>query len=102
MNNNLIQTDARTGYTYLPVTPSHILNWGGLAICDHCNQSIQHVGYLVFVLNSCICPHCFNEWIAHAHIYPDDLQTQRIHQGYWYGYHIRHGRIGKEVNDDEN
>lgn len=93
--NKLIQTDTRTGYTYLPVERHHMLNWGGLAVCDYCNQNMMH-GYLVFVLNSCICSRCLNEWLARATIYPEDLQFQHVNQDYWYEYHIRHGRIGKE------
>lgn len=100
MNNKLIQTDLRTGYTYLPVEHHHILNWGGLAICDHCNQNMPY-GYLVFILNSCICPTCFDEWLARATIYEDDLQLQRIHQGYWYEYHIRHGHID-HIKEDKH
>lgn len=74
------------GYTYLPVLPFHIFNWGGLGVCDDCNQDIQQ-GYLVFILNSCICSSCFNEWIARAKVYPEDLAYQEEHQADWYAWH---------------
>lgn len=48
------------GFTYLPVTRQDCLSWGGFGVCDFCNQNMQH-GYLVHVLNSCICSRC--EWI---------------------------------------
>ena len=67
------------GYTYLPVLPSHIYNWGGLGVCDDCNQDIQQ-GYLVFILNRCICADCFNEWVDRANVYLDYLAYQEEHQ----------------------
>ena len=91
--NKLIQTDTRTGYTYLPVLPQHILNWGGLGVCDFCNTNIITQGYLVFVLNSCVCPRCFHAWLSRALIYEEDLQYQQECQDYWYNYHIINGRI---------
>lgn len=80
------------GYTYLPVLPSHIYNWGGLGVCDDCNQNLTHGGYLVFILNRCICSDCFNEWVDHANVYPEDLAYQEEHQAAWYA---RHGFIIK-------
>lgn len=80
------------GYTYLPVHLSHILNWGGLGLCDLCNQNIQH-GYLVFVLNKCICSRCLNEWIERANVYPEDLAYQKENQLFFYDWHIQHGHI---------
>lgn len=82
------------GYTYLPVLPSHIYNWGGLGVCDSCNQDIQQ-GYLVFILNSCICSNCFNEWVDRAKVYPEDLAYQEEHQADWYAWHVRHGHISE-------
>jgi hypothetical protein len=91
--NNLIQTDHHTGYTYLPVSYYHVLNWGGLGLCDDCNTPLTDGGYLVFVLNRCLCPQCFHEWLARAISYEEDLQYQQEHQDNWYNYHIIHGRI---------
>ena len=80
------------GYTYLPVRSHHMFNWGGLGVCDDCNQNMQH-GYLVFILNRCICSKCLNEWIDRASIYPEDLAYQEENQSYWYDWHIRNGHI---------
>lgn len=88
----MIRTDKRTGYTYLPVTREHCYNWGGWAVCDHCNQEFFE-GYLVFVLNGCLCPSCFHDWIKRAKIYKEDLQYQQEHSQAWYDYHIKHGHI---------
>lgn len=85
------------GFTYLPVCAHHIFNWGGLGVCDTCNQNIQY-GYLVFVLNRCVCSKCLNEWIERCKsskkediIY--DLYQQDLHSKPWYDYHIEAGKI---------
>lgn len=75
------------GYTYLPVSSHHIFNWGGYGVCDDCNQSLTQGGYLVFILNSCICADCLNEWIDRANVYPEDLEYQEEHQADWYKWH---------------
>ena len=81
------------GYTFLPVKREHILNWGGFGVCDFCNGDIEHEGYLVFVLNSSICPDCFNNWLKTSKKYQEDLDLQEAHQSMWYDYHIRAGKI---------
>lgn len=85
------------GFTYLPVSSHHIFNWGGLSVCDSCNQNMQH-GYLVYILNSCICSHCLNEWIERCKtsnkedlVY--DLYQQDLYSKAWYDYHIKAGKI---------
>ena len=80
------------GYTYLPVHSHHIYNWGGLGVCDDCNQNLTHGGYLVFILNRCICADCLNEWIERSSHYPQedvdyDLNYQQQHQADWYKWH---------------
>jgi hypothetical protein len=72
------------GYTYLPVLPFHIYNWGGRGVCDSCNQDLTHGGYLVFILKRCICSDCFNEWVDRATVDPEDLACQEKEQSYWY------------------
>ena len=80
------------GFTYLPVSYLDCLSWGGFGICDFCNQNMQHA-YLVFVLNSCICSKCFNEWIERSKSYPQedvdyDLHIQEQYQDAWYKRHL--------------
>lgn len=79
------------GFTYMPVTYQDCLSWGGFGVCDSCNQNMQY-GYLVFVLNSCICSRCLNEWIERSSHYPQedvdyDLNYQQQHQTEWYKWH---------------
>lgn len=78
----------KQGYSYLPVTREEMLSWGGLAVCDSCNQNMSH-GYLIYILNSCYCARCFNEWQERAHHYPEDLQLQERYQDKWYQYHLQ-------------
>lgn len=85
------------GFTYLPVTYHNCINWGGFSVCDFCNTPFNE-GYLVFVLNSCICPNCFNDWLIRQREYSDedvayDLAFQEANQEPWYDYHIKHGHI---------
>ena len=79
------------GFTYLPVTRENCLNWGGFGVCDSCNQNMMH-GYLVHVLNSCICSRCLNEWIERSSHYSKediehDLRYQQENQDAWYKWH---------------
>ena len=79
------------GFTYMPVTYRDCINWGGFGVCDSCNQNMQY-GYLVHVLNSCICSKCLNEWIERSKTYPQedvdyDLRYQQEHQDAWYKWH---------------
>ncbi len=85
------------GFTYLPVSYLHCLNWGGFAVCDLCNTPFEE-GYLVFILNSCLCPSCFSDWEFRQSHYPDDdviqdLAFQEANQTPWYDRHIKKGGI---------
>lgn len=85
-----LQTTPR-GFTYMPVTYRDCINWGGFGVCDSCNQNMQY-GYLVHVLNSCICSRCLNEWIERSSHYPQedvdyDLHYQQENQDAWYKWH---------------
>ena len=86
-----MQTTSR-GFTYLPVSSDDCLSWGGFAVCDYCNASFEQ-GYLVFILNSCICPECMADWLTRQQSYTDDdvkqdLAFQEANQDEWYAYHI--------------
>lgn len=73
------------GFTYLPVTRQDCLSWGVFGVCDFCNQNMQH-GYLVHVLNSCICSRC--EWIERSSHYPqEDVDYDLQYQTEWYKWH---------------
>lgn len=59
-------------FDVVKTTNVECIEWGGYAICDHCNIEAG-TGYLVCVLNSWICPKCFNKWYEHAIRYPEDV-----------------------------
>lgn len=73
----------KQGYMYVEVTNQDCINWGGLGICDNCGKSFDK-GYLVFVLSSCICEECFNDWINVAKGYEEDLYFQSLHAESWF------------------
>ena len=86
-----MQTTSR-GFTYLPVSDQDCFSWGGFAICDYCNAPVAS-GYLVLVLNSCVCSECFADWLKRQKRYKkadvkQDLAYQEAYQDDWYGYHI--------------
>lgn len=59
------------GFKILPVTTEHILAWGGIGLCDSCNNRIIDGKYIA-VLNSCYCGKCFEDWHKHATNHPED------------------------------
>lgn len=86
-----MQTTSR-GFTYLPVTHDQCISWGGFAVCDFCNTSFQQ-GYLVFILNSALCPECMADWLKRQQSYStedvkEDLAFQEANQDAWYNWHL--------------
>ena len=75
------------GYSYIKVEHDECLEWGGLGICDSCLKPL-HPGYLVFILNSCMCEDCFNEWKARAKKYEDDIALQEANHLNYYKAHL--------------
>ncbi len=80
------------GFTYLPVSSKQCISWGGFAVCDFCNTPFEE-GYLVFILNSCLCPNCMSGWLKRQRKYPkkdvqQDLAYQEAHQDAWYNWHL--------------
>lgn len=74
------------GYSYVKCTKEDCLNWGGLAICDNCNKNFEE-GYLVYVLNSALCPECFEDWIKRSVQYEEDLRLQKRNHINYYKSH---------------
>lgn len=48
------------------------LSWGGMAVCDSCNQR-SSFGYFVAVLNLWKCPTCFKKWYESSKRYTEDI-----------------------------
>lgn len=66
----------KKGFKVIKVTLNDCLNWGGLGICDWCNECIGEYGYYVAVLNSVMCEKCYLEWYERAKNYPEDKRIE--------------------------
>ena len=64
------------GYSYVECTREECYSWGGMCVCDDCDHDINNVVYLVFMLGRAYCKKCFENWVKHSKIYPEDLQLQ--------------------------
>ena len=62
-------------FLVIETSMSECMMWGGMAICDSCNES-SHIGYYVAVLNHWMCPKCYNEWLQRAKRYEEDIPTE--------------------------
>lgn len=71
-----IKFKSEQGYVVYRCILPEIRSWGGLGICDFCGK-FNRIGYLVPVLNSCICPSCFDEWNNAHTMYPEDLPYEK-------------------------
>jgi hypothetical protein len=60
------------GFKVLPVTNNEIFGWGGLGVCDTCNNPVHNEGTFVAVLNSVYCKKCYEDWHKMAINYPED------------------------------
>ena len=76
------------GYYYADVTGSECLRWGGLGLCDSCNEPILDNGKLVWVLNSCYCDKCYNSWQTRAVADEFDLYNQKDCAEEWFKLYL--------------
>lgn len=76
----------RNGYSYIKCTAQDCLDWGGMAMCDNCNEKMSKDKeiYLVFVLSRVLCEECFEEWEKRSKKYESDLILQKDRQLNWY------------------
>ena len=69
--------------------------YGGVGICDRCNDIDQKGGYYVACLNQYLCAKCYKDFIKNATYYEEDryfeninfLQVKKnlLRLGYWEG-----------------
>lgn len=71
------------GHIAYKTSLAEVLSWGGLGICDSCNEFHPEGGYVVPVLNWWMCEKCFKEWITRAIHYPEDDQYERQVASYY-------------------
>lgn len=58
-------------FLVIEVSGNECLSFGGMAICDFCNNTAAK-GYYIAVINSWYCPECFEAWKKRAHWYQQD------------------------------
>ena len=76
----------KQGYSYIKCTKEDCFNWGGMAICDNCSETMEEV-YLIFILGRALCKECFEEWIKYSKKYEEDLRLQEENHMNWYKGH---------------
>lgn len=62
-------------FLVLEVSKAEIINCGGFGICDSCNSQSDK-GYYIAVLNSWLCPDCYNKWMLKAKRYEEDSEHE--------------------------
>jgi hypothetical protein len=71
-DNMAVIVDNPKGFKVIETSMTECFNWGGMAVCDSCNES-SNKGYLIAVLNAWYCPECYNEWLNEAVRYEEDV-----------------------------
>lgn len=82
--------------SYVEVSTLEVLLWGGYNVCDLCNEEIHYRGYLIYLLNSCICEKCFREIESKyksRKVDEYDLKLQKENQISFYKYHLQGGKL---------
>ena len=67
----------KKGFKVIEVSCVECVEWGGLGICDNCNDSLLSGGIYVAVLNRVFCPKCYEEWMTYAVYYPEDSRVEK-------------------------
>ena len=86
--------DTPRGFSYVEVTPHEIFSWGGLCICNGCNEQILNdTMYLSFVLADTYCKDCWKGILRRQEKFSQedvdyDLALQDREHLRWYGYHL--------------
>jgi hypothetical protein len=63
------------GFKVIEVSLIETTQWGGLGICDNCNNP-AFKGYYVAVLNHLLCEDCYKDWCKYAIYYPEDNRIE--------------------------
>ena len=52
------------GFSYVEITPSECLSWGGMCVCNGCNgQFLDKNLYLIWALGDVYCKDCFEDFL---------------------------------------
>ena len=82
------------GFNYVEVTPREVFAWGGMCICNGCNnQFLEDNMYLSFVLADTYCKDCWEDILKRQEKYSDedvqyDLKLQNESSENCYRYHL--------------
>lgn len=74
------------GFKYIEVSSGDCFKWGGGSVCDLCNDYFN-IGYLMPVLNSCICKKCFERYKTLAIDEQDKCLQEDISERF-FKYHL--------------
>lgn len=89
------------GFKYLAVTREDCLKWGGFGVCDLCND-VFAIGYLVPVLNNCVCGKCFNRYLyGDIKIDPEDKAFQDECADGFFKYHVDKIKAFDSVKEED-
>lgn len=81
--------ETNNGYYYADVSIRECIGWGGLGLCDTCNEPIVDGGHLIFILGSCLCDNCFNDWLSRSKRYEEDIQIQQDNSEQWFKAYLK-------------
>lgn len=82
------------GFSYIEVTPREIFAWGGMCICNGCNEQItKDTMNLSFVLCDTYCKDCWQEILKRQEELSQedtdyDLAIQNEQHLQWYKFHL--------------
>ncbi len=78
----MIKTKSKAGLVVYEVTAEDIKKLGGHGICDHCNNYAKN-GFLVAILNSYLCPSCYQKWDNQSQRYEEDIPIEKRREEYY-------------------
>lgn len=87
---------SKCGYiVYKCSLTEHVEMTGGYGLCDMCNTPNTEM-YIVPVLNSAMCPKCYEDWDNRAKYYKEDIHFQTD----WVRHFMRMAKA-KDIKIDE-
>lgn len=87
--------------SYIEVSPDEIYSWGGMSVCDYCNSKIKDKGYLIFLLNSCVCSNCFEDISKRYKDKSIQESDRRLQDKYQLDYYKSHLEKIDKISEEE-
>ncbi len=77
-------SDNDKGFKVIEVSRTALMGaleeYGSVGVCDNCGESPDN-GFYVAVLDSWLCPECYQEWYGRATNYPEDRKCEERNFG---------------------